>query len=236
MFLLCFKVLLLMMINQQSPYSLHGAVPSLNSLGKKIKTSKQGLGKGVIHTLSDFLQRLVEFQGNFMQLSHFKSKSEGLLRFPIFLLAMSSDPPCTLGQAGGLGQAACCCWVSPALIREVTCQDVQDSHLPFLPLLWFSQGLGFWLGHLRIYIERNYMKTSEANQIVSLGKPQIFQIIMQWEIQKKKVILVLKIWEFCGTEQWGVLLNGQISTLRMRFLRDLKMSCVECLRFLLLHV
>lgn len=149
MFLLCFKVLVLRMINQQFPYSPNGAVPSLNSVGKKIKTSKQGLGKGVIHkcdTLSDFLQHLVEFQGNFMQLSHFKSKSEGFLRVPIFLLAMSSDPPCTLVQAGGLGQTACCCWVSPALIREVTCQDVQDSHLPFLPLLWFSQGLVFWLG------------------------------------------------------------------------------------------
>lgn len=77
MFLLCFKVFVLRMIKQQSPYSPNGAVSSLNSVGKKIKTSKQGLGKGVIHecdTLSDFLQHLAEFQGNDMQLSHFESK------------------------------------------------------------------------------------------------------------------------------------------------------------------
>lgn len=47
-FLLCFKVFVLRMIDQQSPYSPNGAVSSLNSLGKKTETSKQGLGKGVI--------------------------------------------------------------------------------------------------------------------------------------------------------------------------------------------
>lgn len=52
----------------------------------------------------------------------------------------------TLVQAGGLGQAARCWWISSALMGEVTCQDVQDSHLPFPPLLCFSVGLVFWIG------------------------------------------------------------------------------------------
>lgn len=79
-------------------------------------------------------------------------------------------------------------------------------------------------------------KTSEANQMTYFGKPWIFQILMQWEFPERKVILALEIWELCRTEQWGVLLNGQISALSVRFLRDLKMSCVDCLGFLLLHV
>lgn len=77
---------------------------SLNSVKKKIKTSKQGLGKGAIHEhdiLSDLLQHLVEFQGNNMQLSHFKSKSVGFLRLHVFLLDVSSDPPCTLFKQQG---------------------------------------------------------------------------------------------------------------------------------------
>lgn len=97
-FLLCFKVFVLWMIDQQSPYSANAAVSSLNSVGEKIKTSKQGLRKGVIHerdTLSDFLQHLAEFQGNDMQLSHFESKRVGFLRLHIFPLDMSSNPSCT---------------------------------------------------------------------------------------------------------------------------------------------
>lgn len=97
-FLLCFKVFVLRMMGQQSPYSPNGAVSSLNSVGKKIKTSKQGVGKGVIHerdSLSDLLQDLAEFQANYMQLSHFEYKLVRFLRLHIFLVGMSSDPPCT---------------------------------------------------------------------------------------------------------------------------------------------
>lgn len=64
--------------------------------------------------------------------------------------------------------------------------------------------------------------------MVYFGKPQIFKAVGDPE---KEVILVLEIWELCGTEQWGVFLNGQISALSMRFFRDLKMSCVDCFSF-----
>lgn len=146
------------------------------------------------------------------------------------------SPLHTLVQAGGFGQAAHCCWVSPALISEVTCQDVQDRHLPFLPLLCFSKGLVFWFWTSRIYIERSYCEdfwskpngvfweTTDLSNINAVGDPE------------RNMILALEIWELCGTEQRGIVLNRQISTLNMRFLRDLKMSCVDCLGFLLLHV
>lgn len=44
--------------------------------------------------LSDFLQDLAAFQANYMQLSHFEYKLVRFLRLHIFLLDMSSDPPC----------------------------------------------------------------------------------------------------------------------------------------------
>lgn len=176
-----------------------------------------------------------------MQLSHFDSKWVEFLRLHIFSARHEQQSLLhTLVQTGGLGQPARCCWVSPALIGEVTCQDVQDSHLPFLPLLCFPKGLVFWLwaaeDERSWNIERSYREdfwskpndafweTTDLSNISAVGDPE------------KKVILALEIWELCGTEQWGVLLNGQISALSMRFLRDLKMSCVDCLGFLLLHV
>lgn len=239
-FLLCFKVVVLRMMDQQSPYSPNGAVSSLNSVGKKIKTSKQGLEKGMIHehdNLSDLLQHLAEFQANYMQLSHFESKSVAFLRLYIFLLDMSSDPPCThlfkqegwdkLSSVTGFHLPWWVRWPT-RLCRTATCL--------FFPCFGFQRDLCFGFGHLKIYIERSYYEdfwskpnyvfweTTDLSNISAVGDPE------------RKVILALEIWELFWTEQWGILLNGQISALSVRFLRDLKMSCVDCLGFLLLRI
>lgn len=105
-----------------------------------------------------------------------------------------------------MAQAAYCCWVLSALISEVTCQDVQDSLfftcLSF-PCFGFQRDLCFGFGHLRIYIDRSYCEDfcskpngvfweiTDLSNINAAGDPE------------RKVILMLEIWELCGTEQWG---------------------------------
>lgn len=102
-------------------------------------------------------------------------------------------------------------------------------HLPFLPLLWLPKGLVFWLWTSEDFCSKPngvFWETTHLSNINAVGDPE------------RKVILALENWELIGNELWGggILLNGQISALSIRFLRDLKMSCVDCFRFLLLHV